>query len=314
LRSTSGRPLALTSIEQILKNPFYCGIIEIKRSGARYDGVHEPLISVSLFNRVQDIKAGRCGKKVTKHSHLYVGLFRCGLCDRPMSPELQKGHIYYRCHEPSCPTKTIRQEALEQATNQALEMFQIGEEEALALAQLWDADNPSTAIAEQRQSLDLRISDETQRLERLTDLMVDGNIDKQTYQTRQGATLMRLAELREELANLPDAAKIAADRQEVVELMKNLVQLHGLAAAHEKRILLENCFSNRIVVGKNVELEPYNWLRKAKNDLGVLSGALDRYTYRTDDTSDEIDPHLKCILDIFRSQDCDDDNILDKAA
>lgn len=162
--------------------------------------------------------------------------------------------------------------------------------------------------------LDLRISDETQRLERLTDLMIDGNIDKQTYQSRQGATLMRLAELREELTNLPDAAKIAADRQEVVELMKNLVRLHGLAAAHEKRILLENCFSNRIVVGKNVELEPYNWLRKAKIGLGVLSGALDRDTYRTDDTTEEIDPHLKRILDVFRHQGCDDDNILDFAA
>ena len=280
LRSTAGGPLALTSVEQILKNPFYCGIIEIKRSGARFDGVHEPLISVSLFNRVQEIKAGRCGKKVTRHNHLYVGLFRCGLCDRPMSPERQKGHVYYRCQKPSCPTKTVRQEVLEDATTRALEMFQIRDDEAVALAQLWDADNPTTAIVELRQSLNLRIADETQRLERLTDLMVDGNIDKQAYQTRQGATLMRLAELREELTNLPDATKLAADRHEVIELMKNLVQLHGLADPREKRVLLENCFSNRIVVGKNVELEPYNWLRKAKFGSGVLGGAPDRYTYR----------------------------------
>lgn len=46
LRNTSGRPLALTSIEQILNNSFYCGIIKIKRSGARFDGIHEPLIPV----------------------------------------------------------------------------------------------------------------------------------------------------------------------------------------------------------------------------------------------------------------------------
>lgn len=168
----------------------------------------------------------------------------------------------------------------------------------MALAQLWDADSPTANIAEQRQSIELRISDETQRLERLTDLMIDGNIDKEAYQTRQSATLMRLAELREKLTNLPDEAKIARDRQEVVELMKNLVRLHGLAAAHKKRILLENCFSNRLVVGKNVELELYNWLRKAKIGASVLSGALDRYTYRTE----EIDPHLKRILDIFRRQ------------
>jgi site-specific DNA recombinase len=303
LRSTNGRPLALTSIEQILNNPFYCGIIKIKRTGTRFDGIHEPLISVSLFNRVQDIKAGRCGKKLTRHNHTYVGLFRCGLCDRPMSPERQKGHVYYRCQKPSCPTKTVRQEVLEAATTQAFEMLQIGDDEALALARLWDEDNPTLEMGEQRQSLELRISDETRRLERLTDLMVDGNIDKQAYQTRQSATLMRLAELREKLVNLPDEAKIETDRQEIIELMKNLVQLHGLANAQEKRILLENCFSNRIVVGKNVELEPYNWLRKAKIGAGVHSGAPDRYTYRTADITHEGDRCLKRILEIFLRQD-----------
>ena len=29
-----------------------------------------------------------------------------------MVPELQKGHTYYRCPRPGCPTKTVREEAL----------------------------------------------------------------------------------------------------------------------------------------------------------------------------------------------------------
>jgi site-specific DNA recombinase len=66
------------------------------------------LIDARTFKRVQDIRAGRAGKKMTRHNALYQGLFRCGMCDRPMTPQRQKGHVYYRCHEPKCATKTVR--------------------------------------------------------------------------------------------------------------------------------------------------------------------------------------------------------------
>src|SRR5690606_15149993 len=42
LRGHTGRPLTLHGIEAILANPFYAGIIEIKRTGATFDGIHQP--------------------------------------------------------------------------------------------------------------------------------------------------------------------------------------------------------------------------------------------------------------------------------
>ncbi|MCP4182476.1 MAG: recombinase family protein, partial [Hyphomicrobiales bacterium] len=109
LKSPSGLPLSKSGIEKVLNNPFYAGIIKIKRTGQIFDGVHDALISVSLFEQVQDIKSGKAGKKVTKHNHLYRGLFRCGLCQSAMIPEKQKGYIYYRCQTKECLTKTIRE-------------------------------------------------------------------------------------------------------------------------------------------------------------------------------------------------------------
>ena len=41
-------------------------------------------------------------------------------------------------------------------------------------------------------SLDLRIADEEKRLERLTDLLLDGTIDNDIYRTRQKAGRMHL--------------------------------------------------------------------------------------------------------------------------
>ena len=80
------RPLSLCGLETILNNPFYCGLIHIKRTGKSYQGKHEPIITAALFKRVQDRKTNRCGKKVTRHNHLFRGLFRCVLPWRVLWP------------------------------------------------------------------------------------------------------------------------------------------------------------------------------------------------------------------------------------
>ncbi|MEP0278545.1 MAG: recombinase family protein, partial [Nitratireductor sp.] len=125
LRNSRGKPVSKTGIETILNNPFYCGLIRIKRTGAVYEGVHEPLISPALFDRVQEIKANKSGKKVTRHNHTYRGLFRCANCARAMIAERQKGHVYYRCHEPSCPTKCVREEDVEEEVRQVLSRIRL---------------------------------------------------------------------------------------------------------------------------------------------------------------------------------------------
>jgi len=53
LRNASGRPVSKGGLETMLGNPFYCGLIRIRRTGACYPGVHEPIISASLFEAVQ---------------------------------------------------------------------------------------------------------------------------------------------------------------------------------------------------------------------------------------------------------------------
>ena len=130
MRNLGGRPLSNHGIETILANSFYCGIIEIKRTGALYKGIHKPLIDATTFAHVQDVKAGKAGKKVTRHNHLYRGLFRYGLCDGPMSPERQKGHVYYRCQTPDCATKTVREDRIDEAVQERLGSLQMSEKQA----------------------------------------------------------------------------------------------------------------------------------------------------------------------------------------
>jgi DNA invertase Pin-like site-specific DNA recombinase len=65
--------------------------------------VHEPLIDVELFERVQEIMAAqgadRKTRERTKTTHRYVlrGLLYCDLCGRRMQGQQTRGELYYRC-------------------------------------------------------------------------------------------------------------------------------------------------------------------------------------------------------------------------
>lgn len=84
-------------IDDILKRKFYYGIIVYE--GKEYPHHYEKLITLELFERVQQIKAG-FNKKHSKYAgkpYVYRGLIKCGVCGCAITPELHKGHVYYHC-------------------------------------------------------------------------------------------------------------------------------------------------------------------------------------------------------------------------
>lgn len=269
LTGHSGRPVTERGIETILNNPFYCGLIEIKRTGESYHGRHEPIIDVRSFQRVQEVKSGKAGKKLTRHNHRYRGLFRCGLCDSAMIPERQKGRVYYRCHRPGCAVTTIREDRLEAEIQTAFEHLTLTEDSAASLGAAWQRYLVTKPLSDERRSLELRIERTRERLQRLTDLLIDGVISKDEHCERNGALKLELMQLeadhREIAHRQPSEAQVAG----FLELMKNLAGLHIAAKPAEKRVLVQNCFSNRTVFENGPCLEPHSWL--TSRDFSELS-------------------------------------------
>lgn len=264
LRNLAERPLSQHGIETILSNPFYTGLIVIKRTGAIYQGQHEPIVDAHTFQRVQDVKAGKAGKKVTRHNHLYRGLFRCGLCDGPMSPERQKGHVYYRCQDATCPTTTIREDRLADAITAALNGLELTDVQAKRMHRDWQSWIDGDERNQAARSIELRTSQAERRLNRLTDLLIDGAVGQEDFNTRKRSLKLELAALAEEQEKLAKIHLSGARMEKFLELMKNLAGLHISANSDIKRVLVENCFSNRAVVGKKLCLEPYSWLKSRK--------------------------------------------------
>jgi len=281
LTPPKSQKLTLCGLETMLNNPFYCGIIHIKRTGMTYNGIHKRLITPALFQRVQDIKSGKSGPKVTRHNHTYRGLFRCGLCSGPMVPELQKGTVYYRCPVKSCETKTVREDQIILAIETCLERAQLTDQDAKDARTEIECWIAKKGGHEAEKALSLRMANVEDRIERLTDAMIDRLIDKDAYSQRKRKLALEEEALHQERQDMGKMATKAEHLRTVIELTKNLVSGHDLADPAEKRQMLEMTTSNRTIIRKNIYLAPQVWLQDLKKGQPVLNGAPARDRDRT---------------------------------
>ncbi len=298
LTNLGGGELSLHGVETILNNSFYVGVIEIKRTGETFQGIHKPIVPMSLFNRVQKIKASRCGPKQTRHNQLFRGLFRCGFCKNMMTPEAQKGHVYYRCQRKDCLTKTVREDILEEDILATLKTYQITAKNTSDLLRKWEQHPPIVPHADAVRDLETQIARVEQGLNRAADLLIEGTLDESMYRQKRKAANRKLAELRERLQELPDWKEVEENKRRFLELLTRLAELYESLRPYEKRVFVENAFSNLSVVGKKPVLEPFPWVLDYENVGGVSFGDPCRYTDRTFELPKELKRLFKLLFGI----------------
>lgn len=281
LTNRGGKPISRRTVENILGNRFYCGLTQNGRTGEIFQGKHEPLISVADFEQVEAIKQGRYTKKKTKHDHLLRKLFNCASCGTVLTPERQKGHVYYRCHTPGCVARTVREEQLEMAIIAQLTKLQFSDRDIETLRRQYETWNVPAKLQAERKHLDLQLADLKDRQARLTDYLLDGTLDREAFTEKKRALQIDIARLEEELRTQDDKALSSADVDKFFELMKSLAGLYISAKPPIKRGIVENCFSNRVWTGENVELEPSDRLIRARTDVLAPCGGGTRDTFRT---------------------------------
>lgn len=274
LTSHVGKSLSVSSIASILGNPFYSGVIEVKRTGKTWSGIHPPLISPRLFQMVQDRKAGRAGKKITKHSHLFRGLFRCGLCGGAIVPEKQKGHVYYRCKTTTCPTKTIREERIEEAIASRLTDMQLSGSQVTTLRCQWlkrlEKGEDRAAV----RSLELRVAECQARANRLTGLLIDGVLASTDFDQRKRALNLELIQLEEDLAVCKRNHVTERDIDQFLRHMSSLSTFYREAADDERRRLLETVFQERTICKDRVNFRAAEWVAAGLSPAEVPSPEL----------------------------------------
>lgn len=281
LRTRNGGRLSRNGVAKMLHNPFYVGLIRVRTTGELFEGAHEPLLSKALFDQVQTISSGRTIPRVQRHDFLFRRLLTCR-CGSTLTGELQKGHVYYRCHTRDCPTKGVREDLVNARVRSCLAPLGMdGEDRAYV----------EGIVAEHREQwfegrhrrhrdLELKIERVTTRLGRLTDAYVDGTVESDLFQERKNALVSERVDLQSRL-------KLGADVDpghyvmEFFELAENANVRYELGTPAEKREILRNVTSNRTVDRKSIDImlrEPFETIAKQQHGS---SGSPRRYRLRT---------------------------------
>ena len=198
LRSRKGNVLHLSTIQKILRRPFYYGMLEFR--GELCEGKHEPLIAKDLFDEVQRVMTGR-GKKQRrrKHEFSFIGLMQCGTCGCAVTAELQKGHHYYRCTKKkgNCSEKYLREESLLEQVKKIVEQVSLPDDWAENMLHKLDGER---AQAHTTSRADVRCLEEGQpeiekKLEKLLDMKLEGMIEAGEYVQKKNKLLQQKADL-----------------------------------------------------------------------------------------------------------------------
>ncbi|MDD5226980.1 MAG: recombinase family protein, partial [Candidatus Omnitrophica bacterium] len=261
-----GGKLTRNGLATILHNPFYIGLIHIRRTGETFSGIHEPLISKSQFDIVQDILSGKKKKGPGRHDFLFRRVFTCQSCKRSYIGEKQKGHNYYRCH--FCKDSCVREEVFENEVRGTLQPLQLSPDEIEQVSLLIASMKKSRTVMKETKKQEMQLRQERcdSRLDRLTDAYVDGVIEKETYLRRKESVLNEIKKIEEEMIDIDSQDDLIGRRvTERLELLKSLYLGYIRGTNDEKRELIKKVSSNRLIYGKNVAIElktPFNELSK----------------------------------------------------
>lgn len=250
-RRADGTPQSVNVLATLLRNPFYAGVILIKRNGQRFDGGHEPLVPMARFERVQAVLDGRVFARPLAHGFRFRRLIRCAGCPRTLTGEMQKGRVYYRCH--GCKGVSFAEARIEDQLTAVLSAiaYTDGEMRDLRdLAETLRADD-SAAEVRRRAGLERDLALVADRLERLTDAMIDGAIDGDSFSERKARLLADRRRLEE--ARATDADGLGWRRAlERFERWNTAQQGYAVANAAEKREILVSMGSNFVAEGKDL--------------------------------------------------------------
>lgn len=284
LRNKAGKPVTRNGLSVILNNPFYLGLIRLRRTDESFAGAHQPLVNKALFERVQSILTGRAPKRVKRHAFVFRQLFVCRGCGRHLIGEQKKGHVYYRCHTKTCRLTCIREETIAQTVEQALQPLVFsGKERAL----LWDVAlqlRRDWRDEQQRQLaiLKMRHTAVTQRIARLTDAFLDNVIEKALFEERKKALLVERLSIDDEIRILESSENTVSTRlTDFLELAGSAQLSYKSGTDWHRRELLRIVMSNRTVAGKNVAVELFPPFQEVAKRPKSTNGGPCRDTART---------------------------------
>jgi site-specific DNA recombinase len=216
LRNSRGNHgyLCLSHVHSIIQNPFYYGVMRVQKTGKDYPHIYQAIISKELFDQCQKIRLG-WNKKPFKwggKEFIFRGLIKCATTGRVVTAEIKKkkygsGKVdewtYLRCWNPENPERYIyvkEDKIIEEVQKIFDEMYLEPEllEKAIATIRS-SSDAEKDYYKEKIKEIQTEQEKINKRLNRLTDLFLDGEFGENEYKEKRKELEQKRDDLLKEL-------------------------------------------------------------------------------------------------------------------
>ena len=278
-RTKRGAPLRIPTIHIMLKNPLYKA--EFFWDGLWYPASHPALVTAEMWDRVQDIMAGRgtAHPAVQRHQFAFNGLVTCGVCaaydeTRLLVGEIQKKkYVYYHCagcQRAGRKPKFYREDELAGMFKAHLDTLRIDD---LVLDYLKGALRDSHAEKQRfQEAATARYTKQLAHLQRKLDLVyedrLEGRLTLTEYDAKANQLREEAAHARQELERHANADRVYTEEGiALLELAGKALELWESQEAPEKRRLLDFLCLNSELRSDGLHVEwkkPFDGLAKTR--------------------------------------------------
>ncbi len=261
--------LSRSHIYSIITNPFYYGVMRVQKTGKEYPHIYPPIITKELFDQCQKIRLGWNKKpfKWGSKEFLFRGIIQCATTGKLVSSVTQKKTYnsgktaewtYLRCWDPENIKKTIyvsEDKVLAEVQKIFDSMYLEPELLKKAIACIKEASDSEKDFHKNHiTELNSEHTKIQTRLNRLTDLFLDGDFDKEEYEAKR----KELVEKRQDIVKTIESHNNADNN--VTKTLIGLVELASRAGktfkgstTSEKRKLINQVLVNLKLKGCKLE-------------------------------------------------------------
>ncbi len=252
----SGKKVSKSTVEHILKDPFYYG--DFFWAGQLYHGSHTPLVSRELWDRAQEALIRKNKGKLTQRNFAFSGMMTCAFCGCALTSEIKKGrYVYYHCtgKRGKCAKPYVRQEVIEEKYGQVIRNITISDDvlnwlvQALGESHQEEKDFHNRMIS-QLQAEYRRLQD---RMDRAYEDKLDGKIPEDFFLNKLQEWKDKQSEISSKLRTCQEAnTNYLVEGSKLLELANKAYSLYLRQEPHEKAKLVKFVSSNSTWDGENL--------------------------------------------------------------
>lgn len=286
IRRNAPDDLSLSGMYKLFQNPFYTG--RFMWNGELRQWVHQPMITMKEYERVQEILGRKWASIRPKTKDFsYTGMIQCWECWWMITATEKtkkirttgeiKTYIYYHCSKRkkwiSCNQKPIKLELLEKQINEVL-----GKIEILPEFKQWWLDILKRDYHEQLEhkkkvqtSIRKSISNNENKLHKLTDLLLDELIDKDEYNIRKESLKVELFSLNDQLKSISKDKDEATDiTEELFDVIVNVTDKFNKWTLKDKKRIFSILGENFVLKDWKMAIQLYPWIQPIENKLSNI--------------------------------------------